>query len=1135
MIKKYLQKTRDYLLKESLYNYFLYLIILNSFLIICALQLEIIFYFPPYYKQSFFLIIIINLIGMITFWIVYSNNAKGNKIKKYKIESLALKLGKKISYKKNDLVLNALQLETSNEKSESEQLSRSYIDDIYKKLKLFDISLLEKETTKLKLKIVLLSIWIATSIIFFFNYESTSNAFTRLINIKKTFPAPKPFNLLSMSGDIHIIGGETTEVFIQAYPIVPDTLNLQLIPSQVSTKKRDSLKLEFYATPIEDGVFQFKLPELFQDYEYQAIVKSKYFWEAWGLVTSNPDTIFVTDRPQFDNFLITTIPPSYSKLNVSTQEGNIALIEGLKGTIAKVDISSNRLLKNSYLNINDSIINLAVNYNNATGQFKLMNDGEFTVNLVDKRGITNRDPIPYTVNILPDFKPAISVLKPDPITELGNDQIVHIELEVNDDYGFSNLQLAYEVRRPIYLQTDPYVSMFIINDLVKDSLNQKIELNWNLTDMQLMPDDEIYFHFELSDNDNISGPKKTISNNYIIKVPSLADLYENIEEHQSNITSDILSDLEEIEEIKKQFEEMELKMLKTKELDWDKEQSIKNALKKTKDEIKNLDNIAKAMDSITKQADKHKLFSPDLIEKFKELSELVNEILPDEMLNNIENLEESLGNMDLDSIQKALNDLAQNMNKIEEDLDRYLEIFKRFQAEQKLDEISKRMQQLFKQQDAINKEISNASSDKDNLINIAQEEIRNIEELNNILSLSENAAEILEPFSENISEQLLDLINSDLTKETNGALEETKENLMKMNLSNARISSETSLNNIETMMQQMMNIQDNFNQKEIQEMIEKFQNILQDMLYLSSQEEELINSVSQVSRNSPRLRDYAREQQLIQDQLQSVTKEMLKLSNETFAITPDIGRGIGKANSGMENAKSKLTNRNLNQAKNDQAIAMEGLNEASIGLFNSMKNIQESGSASGFEQFLQMMQQMAGKQQGINQQGMQIALGQMAAAAQQQMMQQMLDNQKNVRKSLDQLIKETRHSGQKGMGDLNGIVQEMEEVIKDLQKNKYDRKTQKRQQRILSRILDSQTSMTQRGEKDERKSYTANSTLIFRGPSGLPTDLGQRENLALKALNKALNAGYSKEYQNMIKRYFNALIEIQPDTLYKND
>ena len=50
----------------------------------------------------------------------------------------------------------------------------------------------------------------------------------------------------------------------------------------------------------------------------------------------------------------------------------------------------------------------------------------------------------------------------------------------------------------------------------------------------------------------------------------------------------------------------------------------------------------------------------------------------------------------------------------------------------------------------------------------------------------------------------------------------------------------------------------------------------------------------------------------------------------------------------------------------------------------------------------QMMQQMAGQQQGLNQQGIQLALGQMAATAQQQMMQQMLQIQQGIRKSLDQ-------------------------------------------------------------------------------------------------------------------------------------
>ena len=62
-----------------------------------------------------------------------------------------------------------------------------------------------------------------------------------------------------------------------------------------------------------------------------------------------------------------------------------------------------------------------------------------------------------------------------------------------------------------------------------------------------------------------------------------------------------------------------------------------------------------------------------------------------------------------------------------------------------------------------------------------------------------------------------------------------------------------------------------------------------------------------------------------------------------------------------------------------------------------MKNMMESGSASGFQQFLEMMQQMSGQQQGLNQKGLQLGLGQMAAAAQQQMMRQMLNEQKGIR------------------------------------------------------------------------------------------------------------------------------------------
>ena len=139
----------------------------------------------------------------------------------------------------------------------------------------------------------------------------------------------------------------------------------------------------------------------------------------------------------------------------------------------------------------------------------------------------------------------------------------------------------------------------------------------------------------------------------------------------------------------------------------------------------------------------------------------------------------------------------------------------------------------------------------------------------------------------------------------------------------------------------------------------------------------------------------------------------------------------------------------------------------------------------------------------------------------------MLQAQRQVRKSLQELINEAKRSGEKGLGDMGGIAQDMDDVLNDFQRKRVTHKTIDRQRRILSRMLDSQKSLTQRGEKEKRKSETG--TEIFTtGPDGLPLDMGQRRNLALDALDRALKAGYPRDYQIMIRRYFNSIIENQP-------
>jgi len=111
-----------------------------------------------------------------------------------------------------------------------------------------------------------------------------------------------------------------------------------------------------------------------------------------------------------------------------------------------------------------------------------------------------------------------------------------------------------------------------------------------------MPQDEIHFHFELTDNDNISDPKKTISKKIIARVPSLADLYTSTEISESSFIEDMKNELEEINDLKEDWEKLELEMVKSSELSWEQKQSIKSKLEQVKTKLKNLEEISKSID-----------------------------------------------------------------------------------------------------------------------------------------------------------------------------------------------------------------------------------------------------------------------------------------------------------------------------------------------------------------------------------------------------------------------------------------------------------------------------------------------------------------------------------------------------------
>ncbi len=198
---------------------------------------------------------------------------------------------------------------------------------------------------------------------------------------------------------------------------------------------------------------------------------------------------------------------------------------------------------------------------------------------------------------------------------------------------------------------------------------------------------------------------------------------------------------------------------------------------------------------------------------------------------------------------------------------------------------------------------------------------------------------------------------------------------------------------------------------------------------------------------------------------------------------------------------------------------MAALNEAAFQVQNAVNAMMQSGGQGmGMAGFMQRLQQMSSRQQGINQQTQGLTPQQAAEMA------RLAGEQGMVRKSLEQLAREAAGSGNlsKMLGDLRSIAEEMREVQTDLAQGDVNPETLRKQERILSRLLDSQRSARERDFESRRRSETG-TNVVRAGPGPLDLSTQEGKDRLRRDLLRALEEGYAKEYQDLIKKYFDLL------------
>lgn len=1102
-ITKFIHLFRAQQVKSELNQGFIQLAIGTIIFLIAMGLLESVFYFSSSIRlitAKFFLLVFVTYILFICFrWLLHYKsifNNSSNEFLAKKFEKREPQIG--------DRLINALQLEKSIKTlDEGKDLAEYAVDNLNHELKIISKKSLYDPIPQSLKKSFKLSL-LGGVIILLILVNSLPQAFQRLSQPNKHFPVPLPFVLNSMTGNIEVLGGDTLTVNIAGFGELPDSIHIHWQDKdkagiEVAIKKNDFYHYTFIGVK--------------RDTRYWAEYKSPSLISAWKYIKTEPDTIFVTDRPIVQQVQFTIIPPNYTDIEEYQHPGNITNLSIPEGSQIRLVGKSSKSLDSAWIYLNEVPNELYIDGRTLSGTFNIKDEYDATIYVQDNNGVRNLHPPNYRISTIPDSPPDLIVQHPNRKFELDESNFIGFDIQTSDDYGFSDAWLEYRVKAPNYIKQDTILYRHKITNIQRDVKSQQLYHEWNISNFSFAPEDELHIQIVIADNNILSGPSLIHSPILIGRYPSLEDLFNRMEENESEVEEygeEIQMNLEDVREL---VEELELELLKSENVSWEQEQKAAEALEKMDKVFDQIEQIQETIQKIQEQAEQNNLVSDNLVEKFSQFQELLGEVMTPEMLDAMEKLQSAMDEMDPQKMLDALENFEFDMTAFEEQLDRFIEMFELALAEQKMDEVVKRLEKLAKEQEVI---VDELSKNKD-MTTLASRERRQEESFKTLEQAMKDAANAMEALSPDVSHQLLELAESELTETTASDLNEARTEMQNLNSSRASESGGQASSGLNKMLEIAQEIQSDFQEDTIDEMLRKFLALIRNLLYISQQQENLVQETEGLRSRSPKLIETAVKQDKILRENQQFMIQLMELSRETFHISPEIGSAIGRTKTAMDQTISRLEQKQTSLAKKEMKKILEGLNEIANLLLESANQMQMSGSGSGMAQFMEQMEKMSQQQQGINEGTMN--LPQLGMMAQQQMMEQLQKQQEELKHQLEELLGENPGKENTGAGKAKD---EMEEVIEDFRRKQVDRKTQERQQRILSRMLDSQKSLTQKDYSEKRKSSSGQEN-IYSGPTGLPIDMGEREILLINAMESALQEGYSPEYQKVMKHYFRSL------------
>ena len=331
-------------------------------------------------------------------------------------------------------------------------------------------------------------------------------------------------------------------------------------------------------------------------------------------------------------------------------------------------------------------------------------------------------------------------------------------------------------------------------------------------------------------------------------------------------------------------------------------------------------------------------------------------------------------------------------------------------------------------------------------------------------------------------------------------------------------------------MQQAENIRQKKGQmggQQIQVNLQALEHALLRLLDLSDEQERLSLQTIRTRDRSVGYVELAQRQNQLTRQFGSVADSLFKISSEVPGIPNSVNRKKAETERVMLSSIEQMSERNQSGAVIRSRESLSGINDLASMISSLLEQLmnQSGGGAGGgsmsMEQMLEQMQQMSGDQQQLNRQMQQMVndmQGNRLSKEQSERLDQLARQQNEIRKQLQELQRSgALEEGDKLMSDLERMIEQMEDSINDLRGGMTDPLMINRQQQILSRMLDAERSLQQRGEEETREGQEADENLRALPPE---MTLEQLEREIRSKLQDPDYTRFEEDIQRLIERYF---------------